>query len=218
MAMVLQFAERISGQNDTSTGVMASANRTLGEVDLTTKQSWIRIDEVIKNCQEPMEELFSILLATYTAALEDTPEEPPDSLLQMMNERGIALPSGAITADMLYGTFRGKPKNSVEDADLNQMQGSLTQMLMMLGQLAATNPPLAMHMQSPVVMKSILTQIARAYRWPDQQNLVASFTGMPPMPPPGLPGAPPLPGGPQGAPEAPGPVQPPPGPPPAVAS
>ncbi len=217
IAAVLQMAERISGQNDTSTGVMASANRTLGEVDLTTKQSWIRIDEVIKNCQEPMEDLFNILLATYTAALEESPEEPPETLLQMMNERGISLPSGLITADMLYGTFRGKPKNSVEDADLTQMQGSLTQMLMMVGQLSATNPALAMHLQNPVVMKSILTQIARAYRWPDQQNLVANFTGMPPMPLPGLPGAPPQPGGPPGAPEAPGPAQPPPGPPAAVA-
>lgn len=194
MAMVLQFAERISGQNDTSTGVMAAQNRTLGEVDLTTKQSWIRIDEVIKNCQEPMEELFAILLATYKASLEDQAEEPPGELLAMMQERGIALPSGAITADMLAGTFRGKPKNSVEDSDLQQMQMTFNQFLASMMQLAQVSPAIQVHFQNPVVIRSILSQAARVFRWPDRQNLVNTFTGQMPMMPGQTPGQPTPPG------------------------
>lgn len=209
-SMVLQFAERLSGQNDTTTGVMAQQDRTLGEVKLTTEQSWIRINEVIKNCQEPMEDLFSILHHIYVSALEDNefPEAAPGDLMQMMEERGIKMPSRQIRADDLIGTFRGKPKNSVEATDFNRMKADFAQLLTALTQMSQGNPALAAHLQQPNVIRSILSQLARIHRWPDRHNLVSSFTGMPPMPPPmALPGAPQPPGG-NGAPVA-GPPPPP---------
>ena len=201
--MVLQFAERISGQNDTTTGVMAQQDRTLGEVKLTSEQSWIRIDEVIKNCQEPLEDLFNILHHIYIAALEDNnkPEEAPGSLITMMLERGIDFSAKQIRADDLMGVFRGKPKNSVEGTDFSRMKADMAGLLTALTQFSQGNPAIAMHLQQPAVIRSIMSQIARVYRWPDRHNLVATFTGLPPMPPPGLPpGAPPQPPGGNGAP------------------
>lgn len=210
--LVLQFAERLSGQNDTTTGVMAQQDRTLGEVKLTTEQSYIRINEIIKNCQEPMEELFHILHHIYVSALEDNeaPESAPGDLMQMMAERGVKMPSHQIRADDLIGTFRGRPKNSVEGTDFNRMKADFAQLLTALTQMSQGNPALAMHLQQPNVIRSILSQLARIHRWPDRHNLVSSFTGQPPMPPPmpGLPPGAPLPPGGNGAPVA-GPPPPP---------
>lgn len=203
MNMVLQFAERISGQNDTATGVLSQQDRTLGEVKLTTEQSWVRIDEVVKNIQEAMEDLFLILNAIYISALEENPEEMPDVLTQVAVERGIDL-GNKMTADVLLGIFRGKPKGSVEASDFSRMRADFAQLLTALTQMAQGSPALAAHLQSPNVIRSILTQLARIYRWPDRHNLVTPFTGQPPMPmmppmgpgaPAGLPPAPPQQGG-----------------------
>lgn len=203
MQMCLQFAERLSGQSDTSTGVMAQQDRTLGEVKITTEQSFVRIDEDVKNVQEAMEELFLVNHAIYLAALEENGgEELPDTITQSMQERGLGGdPQYKITADDLYGTWRGKPKGSVEASDFNRMRADFAQLMTALTQMAQVNPALAQHLANPAFMRSFLSQMARVYRWPDRQNLVNSFTGapamMPGMPggpgmaPPGLPGAPP---------------------------
>lgn len=185
MTQCLQFAERISGQNDTSTGVLAQQDRTLGEVKITTEQSFVRIDEVVKNCQEAMEELFLINHAIYVNALEQgNGEELPDVITQSLAERGIE--KFRVTAEDLFGTFRGKPKGSVEASDFSRMRADFAQLMTALTQMGQVAPALAMHINNPNFLRSFLSQMARVYRWPDRQNLVAGFTGQPPMPAPGM--------------------------------
>lgn len=199
MTMCLQFAERLSGQSDTSTGVMAQQDRTLGEIKITTEQSFVRIDEDVKNIQEAMEELFLVNHAIYLAALEESGgEDLPDTVTQSMQERGIE--QFRVTADDLFGVWRGKPKGSVEASDFSRMRADFAQLMTALTQMAQVSPALAAHLGNPAFMRSFLSQMARVYRWPDRWNLVNNFTGMPPMPPmaaglPGMPGMVP-PGGP----------------------
>lgn len=193
--MVLSAAERISGQNDISTGHLAQQDRTLGEVKLTTEQSWIRIDEVVKNFQEGMEDLFDLLLIIWRNKLEQEPEALPGEIAASMTERGIQIDDKTITADVLAGTFRGKPHGSVDGSDYSKMRVDFAQMLTALTQLSQTVPALQAHLNQAPVVRSIVSQLARMYRWPDRANLVGTFTGEPPPPPPpsppGMPGAPP---------------------------
>ncbi len=199
---VLSFAERLSGQNDVTTGHLSQQDRTLGEVKLVTEQSWIRIDEVVKNFQEGMEDLFDLLNMIWRNKLENEPEALPGDLLASMTERGIQIPDKMMTADLLSGAFRGKPHNSVEGSDFSKMRADFAQMMTALTQLSQTVPAVRMHLNQPAVVRSIVSQLARMYRWPDRANLVGTFTGEPPPPPPMAGDAGPLaPGGlpPQGA-------------------
>jgi hypothetical protein len=185
--MILSAAERISGQNDISTGHMAQQDRTLGEVRLVTEQSFVRIDETVKNFQEGMEDLFDLLHLVWKYKLEESPEPAPGDILLAMAEHGIQIPDGMITADLLEGVFRGKPHGSVESADFSKMRVDFAGMMTALTQLAQAVPAVRAHLNDPTVVRSIVSQIARIYRWPDRQNLVSNFTGQPPALPPSLP-------------------------------
>lgn len=199
LQMTLSAAERISGQNDTTTGHMAQQDRTLGEVKIVTEQSFVRIDEVIKNFQEGMEDLFDLHHIIWKNKLDQEPEPLPGDILLSMQERGLQIPNETLTADLLEGVFRGKPHNSVESADYSQMAQNFSQMMTSLTQLAQGVPAVRAHLNDPKVVRSIISQLARIYRWPDRSNLVSTFTGQaPPALPPGpggqsapLAGAPP---------------------------
>ncbi len=187
---VLSFAERLSGMNDTTTGQTSQADRTLGEIKLVTQQSWIRIDEVVKNLQQAFEDLFTILNTMWRMKLEDTPEPWPGDILVSMEQRAINM-GPMITADVLDGPFRGKPRGSVEASDFSQMRADTVQMITAITQLSQQVPALKVQLNNPATIRSILTQIARIYRWPDRQNLVSNFNGQgPPPPPPEPPPAP----------------------------
>jgi hypothetical protein len=180
----LQAAERLSGQNDTSTGQLAQQDRTLGEVKLVTEQSFVRIDEIVKNFQEGMEDLFDLHQIIWKNKLEALPEPMPGSILASMLERGIQIDDKTITASMLDGAFRGKPHGSVQSADYTQMRSDFNQMLTALTQLSQSIPALHQHLNDPKVIRSIVSQIARVYGWPDRANLLGGFTGQAqPMPP-----------------------------------
>lgn len=190
LQMVLSAAERLSGQNDTTTGHLAQQDRTLGEVKLVTEQSFVRIDEVINNFQEGMEDLFDLHHIILKNKLRKEPEPLPGEIQLSMLERGIQIPDQMMTADLLDGVFRGKPHGSVETADFSKMRADFAGLMTSINQLAMTVPALAQHLNQPAVIRSIVSQIVRIYRWPDRQNLVGTFTGQmqaPPMPPPGAP-------------------------------
>ncbi len=136
MKEVLSAKERLSGMNDITTGQQAQADRTLGENQLATQQSWIRIDEVVKNLQQAFEDLFSLLNTIWKAKLSQAPEPwPGDLLLQAQQlERPLNL-GPTITADLLDGAFRGKPRGSVESSDFSQMRADFVQLMTALTQL-----------------------------------------------------------------------------------
>ena len=190
MQMVLSAAERVSGQNDVTTGHLAQQDRTLGEVKLTTEQSFVRIDEIVHNFQEGMEDLFDLHHIILKNKLSKEPEPLPGEVQRSMLERNIDIRDGMLTADMLEGIFRGKPHGSVESADFSKMRVDFAGLITAMTQLAQTVPAVAMHLNQPPVVRSIVSQLARIYQWPDRQNLVATFTGAPPPPPMPTPGAP----------------------------
>jgi hypothetical protein len=190
LQMVLSASERLSGQNDVTTGHMAQQDRTLGEVKMVAEQSFVRIDEVIKNFQEGMEDLFDLHHIILKNKLSKEPEPLPGEIQRTLLERGIQIPDNMLSADILEGVFRGKPHGSVENADFSKMRVDFAGMLTSLNQIAMTVPAVAMHLNQPQVVRSIISQLARIYRWPDRQNLVATFTGEPPAPLPPQPGAP----------------------------
>lgn len=192
MKEVLSSAERISGMNDTTTGQTSGGNTTATEVKLVTQQSWIRIDEVVKNLQQSLEDLFQILNTIWTAKLRETPEPWPGDMQVSMTQRAIQM-GPMITADVLDGPFRGKPRGSVESSDLSQMRVDFVQLMTALTQLSQTVPVVKERLNDPNVIRSIFTQLARVYRWPDRANLVNGFTGIgaPPIPRPTKPQDPP---------------------------
>jgi hypothetical protein len=198
-------AERLAGVNDIAAGqTVQSGDKTLGEVQMATEQSFVRMDLVIRRFQEAMEDLAQIRHEILKRSVAEQPEgiEVPESVQVGLESRGQAVPGGRMTAAMLEGRFRFKPRGSVETADPRALRMDFTQMMqafppfmqmvMMIGQTFG-----------PAAARSMLDQFVRVYRIPNR----AAFVGMgagptqppmgmgQPMLPPGAPQAPP-----QGAP------------------
>jgi hypothetical protein len=199
--LVLAASERVSGQNDATLGVNPQANRTLGEFNNVVQQSFIRIDEVVRNVQEELEDLWQIRHQIWKRTLREGGEEDiPQGLLAAVEERGFKVPGNKLTADLLEGTFRGKPHGSVETADLNRQRADFIGFLQALAQLVQAVPGLQMLFSQPQAANAILKQAMRVFRWEDRQGLTGVPDEMDPsgMSPAGLPGM--MPGMPPGLP------------------
>jgi hypothetical protein len=227
---VIQAAERISGLNDVSLGATPDASRTLGEVQMVTEQSFVRIEESIRNMQETLEELFKCRHELWRRAAMEAPLEPSAKFIAELAARGIDLPEGGITAEVLAGTFHGKPRGSVEGADRNRQRANYNGFMGVIGGFAQMNPTLAQVLASPDILMPLFEQALRLYDVPNRAQFMGAMRkwqmqamqqeqlapGGPQAGPPG-PGGPPPPGagaeagGPPGPP--PGPPGPPPGPP-----
>lgn len=237
----VQAAERLSGLNDVTLGSSPQESRTLGEVQMVTEQSFVRIEENIRNIQETMEDLFRVRHELWKRAAAEQPLEPSERFIRQLQLRQISLAEGGITPDVLDGTFHGKPHGSVETADKNRQRQNFNGFMAVLGGFAKMNPTLQGLFASPDVIVPLFEQGIRLYdspnraqlmramrQWQAQQQQAAMMASMmPPQPPmmpapgPQGPGAPP-PQGPgraappsprRGAPPAPH-SAPPPGPPP----
>ena len=233
--MAERIAERIAGINDVASGQVASQNRTLGEVQMATEQSFVRMDLVVKRFQEAMEDLAQIRHAIWKRVLAERGEDgidAPASLVSNLEGRGESIDNAAIpsriTADMLDGVFRFKPHGSVENADPNRQRNDLMGMLQALPMLLQAFPALGMAFSSPMAARAFGREFLKAFKVRNQQAILGSVSfdmqqqsqldALPmapaiPMPPPqmgGMPmgGPPPMPGGPL----PPMPPGPPPGP------
>jgi hypothetical protein len=229
---IVQASERVAGINDVALGQAPDHQQTLGEVNLVAEQSFVRMDEVIKNLQEGLEELGQVRHAIWLNCIKEYGEAgmPMPAALQDqdvpgLDQRGGQVNTATLTPDLLEGTFRFKPRGSTENADLTKQRADQIQFLQALGVAFKTWPALAMVVgQNIPAAKSMIEQMLRVFRMPDKQAWIGSpswqqlgqldpMTGQPmgmPMMPgmPGMPGMPPM-GGPPGAP----PMMPPGGPP-----
>jgi len=221
--MAERIAERIAGINDVASGQVASQNRTLGEVQMATEQSFVRMDLVVKRFQEAMEDLAQIRHAIWKRVLAERGEDgidAPASLVSNLEGRGESIDNAAIpsriTADMLDGVFRFKPHGSVENADPNRQRNDLMGMLQALPMLLQAFPALGMAFSSPMAARAFGREFLKAFKVRNQQAILGSVSfdmqqqsqldTLPmapaiPMPPPqmgGMPmgGPPPMPGGP----------------------
>jgi hypothetical protein len=211
-------AARIVGVSDILASVNPKVQRTLGENEMVTEQSFTRAENPIRNIQEgALEDLFEIIHAIEVKALEDaeTGVEPPAGIAQNVqlrmqpdNQEPGDDAAFAFTADMLRGRFRGKPRGSSETADPNRRVNTWVNSLEIADRAAKANPYFANQLASPDVGKALMQQYVDLTKPRDKAAFLTPAP--PPMPPPGM--APPgmHPGMPPGAPPMGGPM---PGPP-----
>jgi len=235
---IVQAAERLSGLNDVTLGSTPQESRTLGEVQMVTEQSFVRIEECVRNIQETMEELFKVRHELWRRAALEQPLEASDRFVRQLALRQVSLTEGGITGEVLAGTFHGKPHGSVESADKNRQRSNYNGFMAVMGGFAKMNPQLQQVFASPEVVIPLFEQGVMLYDSPNRGQLMralrqwqvtseqqaamaaqqAAMMPPPPGPPGAQPGAPPPPGGPPagvGAPPPPGgPGTPRPGPPP----
>lgn len=173
--------ERLAGINDAAAGVTSEDQRTLGEVQLITQQSMGRISEVVKNIQETLEEIAQVRHIMWKRALADMSHEGmmlPPSVLQGLEMRGADvtnyLPDGRMTALMLEGAFRFKPRGSVENADKNRQRYDFNQWLMAMSNMARVNPMVALILQTPQAAKAMIEQGVRLYNVQDKQAFLGT--------------------------------------------
>lgn len=169
---ITQAAERLSGLNDVTLGSSPQESRTLGEVQMVTEQSFVRIEECVRNIQETMEDLFSIRHELWRRAADEQPLEPSDRFMRQLQLRQINLAEGGITSESLAGTFHGKPHGSVESADKNRQRTNYNGFMTVLGGFAKMNPQLQQVFSSPAVIIPLFEQALRLYDSPNRAQLM----------------------------------------------
>ena len=209
-------AERLAGVNDIAAGqVVGQGDKTLGEVQMATEQSFVRMDLIIRRFQESLEDLMQIRHAIWKRTLAEQPDglEAPQSIQIGLEARNAPLPSGRFTAHLLEGSFKFKPRGSVETADPRALRADFNMMLQALPALIQAWPMLQIILSSPEAARAMLEQFVRVYRIPNRQAFLSVATMLQqPMPmmggmPPGMPGQAMLPPGPPAQPPmAPGPA------------
>jgi hypothetical protein len=198
---VLSASERVSGLTDSASGVHPQQDRTLGEVQTVTSSSLVRIDEIIHNLQEPMEELFDVRHEIWRRTLRTQGSDSiPTSLQAALESRGAKLPAEGFDPAILDGTFRGKPHGSVESADPGSMRNNFNTFLTAIQQMTQSVPAFSAMLSDVGVVKAIFTEAMRLYNWENKSAItdaLAKFEEMVRNAPPPQPGAPQDPNNPQ---------------------
>lgn len=172
-----RIAERLVGVNDIAAGqTVQNSAKTLGEVQMATEQSFVRMDLVIRRFQEAMEDLAAIRHAIWKRVLAEQPEglEPPQGVMVGLEARGLPLPGGKMTAQLLEGQYRFKPRGSVETADPRALRADFNQMLQALPALLQASPLLQKALlMNPMAARALLEQFVRVYRIPNRQAFLS---------------------------------------------
>jgi hypothetical protein len=107
-------AERLAGVNDIASGQVSQESRTLGEVQMATEQSFVRMDLIVHRFQEAMQELGEVRHEIWKRALADQSDglDAPPSMIAGLEGRGMSidefLPDKKITAQLLSGRFASR--------------------------------------------------------------------------------------------------------------
>lgn len=223
MTMCERTAERLAGINDVASGQVSQADRTLGEIQMATEQSFVRMDLFIRRVQESIEDLYQIRHAIWKRVLAEQPDgiDAPQSLVVGMEGKGVPIdqfmPDKKITASLLEGAFRFKPHGSVETADIGKLRADFIASMQFMPQLLAAFPQMQVQFRGPAAARAMTQQFVRLFRIPNPQAFLGSPAqemqqalapggmppgmlgappGQPPGVPPGLPPGMPPPGGP----------------------
>lgn len=155
-------AEKLAGMSDIASGSQPNEDRPLGETQIIAVNSEVRIDEVVRNIQEPLEEIAQVRHLMWKRALKDMPEgmELPPSVLQGLETRGAnvanQLKDKRLTLEMMDGAFKFKPKGSVESADKPRQQRLFAEGMQALASIAGVNPMIGLILQQPAVAKALV--------------------------------------------------------------
>ena len=178
--MCERTAERLAGINDVASGQVAQESRTLGEVQMATEQSFVRMDLVVKRFQEALEDIYQIRHAIWKRCLAEKQDgiEAPESLLVGMEGRGVSIdammPDKRVTVQLLEGAFRFKPHGSVETADLSKQRGDFVSAMQFLPVFLQAFPTLAQQFRSVEAGRAMGREFIRLFRIPNPQAFLGS--------------------------------------------
>lgn len=202
----IEDGTRIVGLTDIVLGLNPHVTRTKGENEMVTEQSFVRIDDPIRNVQESLEELGELVHAIEVRAMQDAEEEQaeknagavmglpaPASVAQSVELRMEGDFRGRFTSQMLTGNFRWKPRGSTESADPVRRINAFTNALGLMAELGKVNPALAQRFMSPEMGEALMQWFVDTTKPRDKKPFLMPMPQ--PMLPPGMPGGMPMPGG-----------------------
>ena len=170
-------AERLAGVNDIASGQVSQDARTLGEVNMATEQSFVRMDLIVRRFQEAMEDIADIRHAILKRAAADRDGfEAPAAMMANLEGRGASIdaymPDGKVTAELLEGAFRFKPNGSVDTADPSKRMALFVQWIQMLPTLMQAFPLPTMN---PLQMnRAIWREACRVFKIENTQAFIGS--------------------------------------------
>jgi hypothetical protein len=173
-------AEKLGGMTDIASGSKPSEDRTLGETRLVTAFSEVRIEEVIRNIDETLEEIAQVRHLMHKRQLSEMPDglEAPSRVLQGLETRGVDvsayMPNKKFAASILEGAFRFKPSGSVEATDKHQQRADFAESIKALATMSTAIPMIGMVMQQPPAAKALLERWAHLYEVPDKQAFLGA--------------------------------------------
>ena len=173
-------AERVAGINDVASGQVAQESRTLGEIQMATEQSFVRMDLIVRRFQEALEDIYQIRHAIWkrTLAEQEDGMDAPQTLLSNLEGRGVSIdqymPDQKVTAQLLEGAFRFKPHGSVETADTMKMRSDFTAALQGLQPLLQAFPQLQQMFSTPQAARSFGRHFLQVFRVPNMQAFLGS--------------------------------------------
>jgi hypothetical protein len=173
---VLDAAERTMGITDIASGVTAQEDRTLGERQMQQGYSEVRVNLPVKRLQEATEDLYQINHVIWKRVMAAQGEMPlPQSAMAGIEARGVdvnMLPGGKMTAELLEGKFKFKPRGSVETADNGRLRSDFVQLLQTLAPMFQVNPMVAAQWQTPEAARALNEQVVKLFRFADRQAIL----------------------------------------------
>ena len=126
-----------------------------------------------------LEELFHARHAIWKRVLESRKGMPQlRSLMVGREAQAVEVPGvatdGTITAELLEGVYWGKPKGSVETADLNRQRQDFNSFLQALPALMQVNKSVGMVLQTIPAARSLLKTALKVNRVQDIQSIVGT--------------------------------------------
>lgn len=178
--MLERTAQRVGGINDIASGQTSKESRTLGEVQMATEQSFVRMDLYVRRFQEAMEDIAQIRHAVWSRVLAEQPDgvDAPQSVIQNLEGRGASidqyLPKQRVTADLLMGAFRFKPHGSVETADPNRARNDMAGAVQMLPAVMQAFPLMQPMFNTPHATRSVARWFLKVMRFPNPATILGS--------------------------------------------
>lgn len=173
-------AERLAGVNDIASGQVAQESRTLGEIQMATEQSFVRMDLIVRRFQESMEDLGQIRHAIWKRALAEHQDgvDMPDSMMVGLEGRGVSidkyLPNGKLTAALLDGAFRFRPYGSVQTADPQKRRADVMGLMQVIQLLVHTFPFMAQQLLTPKAGRAMMRELLQAFNVRNPQAFMGS--------------------------------------------
>lgn len=197
---LMNAKERVGGLSDVAAiGTRARQSNTLGQDQMISRASAVRVDEVIGHLHAAIADVMSLSLAIWVETVEADAKgmDAPQDVIQTLGGRGLELPDGKFTATQLKGDFHFEPYGSDDSADPDRRKADFNNKFIALSNLAKVFPGIQAMFMNHDVNKAIIEEWLRSYDVRDRQPYLGAFnapqlpqgSGPGMAPPMGQPGA-----------------------------